>query len=368
MNAAIPSSESRYELLNDVTVSYDVVFKTFDIPSHPDGYDFEDTVSICLSTHRQDQSVGKSSLLQDAVNPYFTCKINGLLVDDEIYAKQYVEFIVNKVCRELSLVLIRYNSNRHLYQPRVEPNWNKTVWNYEEYQPYNQARQNALKNIDSNKHVNRLDDHFHIKETVYRMSTISIPEREIDIKYWLEEADDNLEFLINEYYSALGSEKIKSKFFHLFAMIEFIEQKYADYNGANPVLSNDEIDHILDALDNKISSEKKKDVLSGIKNSLLKMNDTGRVQKLLNILNWMKIEKYKRFGKDSLIDKKMLKEIIEIRNKSFHGTLENKDAAAKYIDAVEKLFYINEQIIEFVRQLKHQTVMCQKILITGQKR
>ena len=69
-----------------------------------------------------------------------------------------------------------------------------------------------------------------MSDAMYMMGTTSIKSSEIKIKDWLFTKDDAVEFLINEYHSALGSEKVKSKFFHLFAMIEFVEKEYADQN------------------------------------------------------------------------------------------------------------------------------------------
>ena len=44
------------------------------------------------------------------------------------------------------------------------------------------------------------------------------------------------EFLMNEYYIALGQEDAKSKFFPLFSIIEYIEHRYEQYNGAETAL------------------------------------------------------------------------------------------------------------------------------------
>ncbi|SEQ64762.1 hypothetical protein [Butyrivibrio sp. TB] len=347
INSSNPDSESRFKLDDRITES-------FDISGSHDGYVFKDTLTISLfTTTGQVKGREMASVLNDSVDPYFTCEIDGLLVDDEKYARQYAEKIVNKLCKELSLLIIKHNSNRHLYQPRVEPNWSRAEWNRDEYLPYKEARFNSLKKDNGDAVELYIEDRVYMCDSVYRLATTSISKSEIDIKGWLGEADDDLQFLINEYYSALGIEKVKSKFFHLFAMIEFCEQKYADHNGAKTYLTATEVENIIKTIDKEISPEKKKNILSGVKKCLLQMNDTGRAQKLLNILKWMNIKKYSRFGKDTVIDKKMIEGIIKVRNKSFHGTVESEEACKTYRDAVEKLLYINEKIIEYVRQLKH---------------
>ena len=69
----------------------------------------------------------------------------------------------------------------------------------------------------------------------------------------------------------------------------------------------------------------------------------------------MGIEKYKQFGYDKTIDKKLLSDITKLRNKSFHGTKENTDdAEKKYADAVEVLLYIDEKIIDFLMKSSYK--------------
>lgn len=81
-----PDSELRYEIEHFCEEEFKVVFRTYEIPGYVDGYDFED--------------------------------------------------IVDRICKRLSLVFIKHNGNRHLYQPRVEARWSKAVFNRCEYAPF----------------------------------------------------------------------------------------------------------------------------------------------------------------------------------------------------------------------------------------
>ncbi len=154
---------------------------------------------------------------------------------------------------------------------------------------------------------------------------------------------------MNEYYEALGTENIKSKFFHLFSIIEFCEKEYEGHNGSSRLLADEEVDMVIESVQKQIDTNKRVRIVSILKNNLVKVHDIGRVEKLENILKWMGIESYRRFGLDKPIDKKLLSDLTTLRNKSFHGTRENAaDAEKKYADAVEVLLYIDEKILDFL--------------------
>lgn len=169
-----------------------------------------------------------------------------------------------------------------------------------------------------------------------------------------------------EYYLALETENIKSKFFYLFSIIEFCEKEYEDYNGSSRILSDDEVDTFIARARGLIDAENWDQVKSFLKGKLIKIYDIGRVRKLENILRWMGIEKYKYFGADNAVNKELLSSIIKLRNKSFHGTKEkSEDVEGKYANAVEELLYIDEKILDFVMKDSYQDKMDGIYLIYG---
>lgn len=336
----VPDSELQYEMEQLYEKDFKVAFRTYEFPAYRDGYDFNDIVRVKLYTAGTDNE-------QD--DPELICEINGMLVDDEIYAKKFSENVVNKICKRLSLVFIKHNGNRHLYQPQVQALWSKAVFHRCEYAPFVEAKRKALEDIDGNTGTIHLENHIYIQDSAYCIVKTKIPSAEINIGEWLSKKDEVVEFLMNEYYSALGTENVKSKFFHLFAIIEFCEKEYRDHNGSSNLLSDDEVDTFIAGAENLIDTKVWDKIKSLLKDKLTNVSDIGRVEKLENILKWMGIEEYKRFGSDKAIDKKLLSRIIKLRNKSFHGTKENlEDVDGKYADAVEKLFYIDEKILNFV--------------------
>lgn len=361
-----PDSELRYEIVKLCEEEFKVVFRTYEVPGYGDGYDFEDIVKIKLHANISDNR--KSSAFQEKDDYRVICEIKGMLVDDEIFAKKFSEEIIDRICKRLSLVFIKHNANRHLYQPRVEPVWSEAVFNRCEYDSFVETKRKALEKIDGNNRTLYLQDCMYIRDSVYCISRIPIPSEEIKIGEWLSKTDEAVEFLINEYYSALGTENIKSKFFHLFAIIEFCEKEYKEHNGSSRFLSDEEVDIAIAEMKKQINPRKRERIISILKSNLVKANDIGRSGKLENILKWMGIEKYKQFGTDRPIDKKLLSDIINLRNKSFHGTKENiKDVEKKYADAVEILLYIDEMILEFLMKSLQQNEIDGVYLIYGKR-
>lgn len=364
-----PNMEHRFELDSGVSHSIKVKFVTFEMPGlDEEGYTFEDSIDVKVyNTYETDDDVhGRESGRR--VSPELICEINGLLVDDELYARRLAEEILDRICRELSFVFIRYNSNRHLFQPRVEAAWSRAIFKRDEYGPYVEARQTVLEKNKATETVIHVGDSVRVTDSVYLTAVSNLPASEFNLGACFLSHSCTVDYLMKEYYSALGAEMEKSKFFHLFSMIEFCEREYREHNGAVALLDKQSIDDIIDCLDKQniiktmkdgkdAGSERtdnKANLLSLIKKNLTEANDIGRNKKLLNILHWMKIDYFQQGGKRTLVDEVLIRELTQLRNKSFHGTAEDNDADSQYRNAVEKLMYIGELILDFVR--KHEQV------------
>ena len=355
-----PDSEYRFGFAEPVSHSFKVRFITYEIPGYNDeGISFEDEVAIKVYNTYEDTD-GRER--KQKPSQELICEISGLLVDEDIYARKFAEKIVDKICKELSFSFVRHNCNRHIYQPRVEAAWGRAIYTHEEYAPFVKAKMGAISKNRTDD-VIHVSDYIHMTDSMYMTVITEIPSSECDIENCLLPHSDTVEYLMSEYYSALGAEMVKSKFFHLFSMIEFCEQKYKNHNGAKAILSDDQISDITDCirkldlikeLDSRPKDDKEKMsdgkyVLSRITESLKSTNDTGRNKKLLNILDWMGIREFMQGGNKIIIDEKLIQSLTGLRNKSFHGTAESEKALGKYRDAVEKLMYINEKILDFVR-------------------
>ena len=164
------------------------------------------------------------------------------------------------------------------------------------------------------------------------------------------EIDEKLKFLIEEYFIALGSENMNSKFFHLFAIIEFIEKEYAGLAGANIMLSVENVNEVLQEIKGKLHSEadKSKQILRTLKGNLSRMTDIGRAQKLANILNRLKICNLQECGNEVAIDKGSMQKLIDLRNHYFHGDSGKENEKLLKIDiAVAELMEICLRVIQY---------------------
>lgn len=92
-----------------------------------------------------------------------------------------------------------------------------------------------------------------------------------DFLLYVECDDTDLNYMLDEFYLALGQENRYSKFFHLFSIIEFVEKRYEDHNGANKLLASDEIEAITKAvmdISTMVDREKRNRVCGALKQTI----------------------------------------------------------------------------------------------------
>ncbi len=121
--------------------------------------------------------------------------------------------------------------------------------------------------------------------------------------------------ILNFYYDAIKAENIKSKYFHLFLIIEYLEESnlYKNMFNSNKLFDNNE-QKIITQLSNQFEDDIKK----GTIRNLLNRTKESRVIKLMNLLKKIGLENYVFFGKEVQLEEKNIKNIIEERHKLFH--------------------------------------------------
>ena len=179
------------------------------------------------------------------------------------------------------------------------------------------------------------------------MKTYGFIHAEDFFKYYRHQPDALVDYMIEEYFLALGQENMTSKFFHLFSIIEFVEKQYIDLAGASRLLSDEEIDHVMQGINDYTDFPKEKGnrILSSLKNSLANMTDLGRGAKLVNILRAMGIEKIENCGTVFAINKETIQPLIELRNTYYHGGHGQKVISMN--EAVTRLMYLCERVIKY---------------------
>lgn len=242
--------------------------------------------------------------------------------------------ILSKLCARLSLEIVRNDPNKAIFQPRFEPDWMNSNWEQESIMKEEDILFGGGFKVS-------------LKDECSMSFSQHVYSEDIQLKEWMEESDENLLFLINEYYFALGTEVVTSKFMHLFTLIEWCEKKFEKYNLAKVLLDEKQRDEIVDLVKGNVDEQVRTQIAECISDSLAKKTDIGRKEKLLNILHYLGIDKIRYNGSDKFLDIHLIGNLIYLRNKLFHAGATNVEERDKYKKAVVDLFCIDEQIIDY---------------------
>ena len=147
-----------------------------------------------------------------------------------------------------------------------------------------------------------------------------------DFLLYVECDDTDLNYMLDEFYLALGQENRYSK------LIEAITKAVMD-------------------ISTMVDREKRNRVCGALKQTIGNLTDIGRKEKLVHILHQMGIREIKNCGTEFEIDDKTIGQLISLRNKCYHGDRKKADHSYINIDlAVTQLMYLCEQII--IKQMK----------------
>ncbi|MCR5227168.1 MAG: hypothetical protein K6E27_08145 [Eubacterium sp.] len=271
----------------------------------------------------------------------FKLRIKGLISKDKSEAFLRAKQIVDPICVRLSYLLVHNDPNKGVFQPKLEPKWQDVVCKEIPFGGYSLTGCGGA--------IIAFRDSFSLAFTG------EIKTEKILLADWIDESDsdDDLNFLYNEFYFALGTEVVTSKYLHLFAIIEWCEKKFEKKNASKRILNDDQVESVVTLLENNINDIVDCNInmiCSRVKQKLSQITDIGRKPKLLNILRYMNITTISYSGKEEIVDIKMIDNLVELRNKLFHGGVTTKERRDKYVNAVTQLFYIDEQIIDYVQE------------------
>ena len=290
---------------------------------------------------------------------FFKVEITNIVASDQDEARVFVKPYLYRICRTLSFFLSQNNCNKHSYQPRVETDVEHAIWGSSLYEPFEELLQKKKDSVettvvDGKKYqvITVESAPIVISASLYTKIYGRMPTD--DFLLYVECDDTDLNYMLDEFYLALGQENRYSKFFHLFSIIEFVEKRYEESNGANKLLAPEEIEAIAKAVMNcsmMADKEKRDRVCGALKQTLGNLTDIGRKEKLVHILHQMEIREIKDCGTEFVVDNKTIGQLISLRNKCYHGDRKNADQPYMDIDlAVTQLMYLCEQII--IRQMK----------------
>ena len=267
------------------------------------------------------------------------CSISGASERDEKDFIKMIKPMVLDICIMISYIFNRTNGNLGNLQPRVEPDWeNKIVESKQvaikEELTENEQSSGLLFSIGALSVVPLVDN-------VAITLTTQIKPEDIELSC-LE--NESFCFVVNELYTALGTENIRSKYFHLFAIIEYCEEKYKDKDSSTKLFSLDEIEKIHRFFMDTIEDGESK--YNRINATIARSTNIGRSAKLLNILNAMNIQEIILNGKVMSLNSCMLKKLTDLRGKLFHGNdVDNREL----IEPVNILFELAIRILNYIK-------------------
>lgn len=289
----------------------------------------------------------------------FMLQIDNIIAENEDAAMRLVERDIHHICQILSLQTSIHNCNKQAYQPRVSPDYRNVSWKTREYivpEKKNTIDSGVDEYYDENgKHIIRI--HMaentlacHNRCSIFVTLSVQLSTEEF-LRYYTMDLDEETDFVMEEFFIALGKESVKSKFFHLFSIIEFIENKYVDLSDSERLLNTSQVQKMMDTLEmpSKLNGELKERIENSVKNTLIKMTNLGRASKLANILNTMGIHEIVLGGEHICIDKKHAQAWIDLRNRSYHP--DGSAAGKKYIAmeiAVTQLMETCQRILLFM--------------------
>ena len=265
-------------------------------------------------------------------NGNLSCKVDGFLGVDQKDVVQKINPILQRICVEISIVINLENSNLHCHQPRVEVDWKNAEWNDIPF---------GSEGCSVGIGIMRLKESFMLS----LKSIIHLDDVKMD--NWQTE---HYRFLANEFYLALGTENIKSKYYHLYSLIEYCLREYSDCGKAKPLFSDEDIEKVSQFARHNMDNAKEK--TARLEDAMHMAKNIGKAKQLLNILNSMGIYSFRYVGKTIELEIRVLKILINQRSELLNARKKLEEVYKQYEQLktnVGWLFDIDIRIIKYLR-------------------
>lgn len=226
-------------------------------------------------------------------SPDFIVKVESLVLEEQAKQVSYL----NRLASYLSFVAAKNEKNGHYGTPFI-----KVYFDTLKKETTTIENESSITNpSDFNSPIN-ISDSLSIKST---NKVIFNDDNVIKVSY-----NDILDY----YYNGLRAESEKSKFFHWFLIVEYLEgsELYSKLFPSGTMFNEDESNSIKD-LANNFSNDKKNVLLS-----VLQRTAEFRNQKLLEILAKLEIKELINIKGSQAITLDVVKSITTSRNKIFH--------------------------------------------------
>ncbi len=285
----------------------------------------------------------------------FSLCVENVVAHNSEEAESILMPVLHNVCRVLSFQMNVQNCNKQGYQPRVQTDYKNIDWSQSVYEPYEEimAESDEVDEyIDENgkkiQVIRFKSPKIVIKTAIHISMFTNLNEKEV-IGLLHVSMDEKLDYMLEEYYVALGVEMITSKFYHLFTIVELIEQEYIGLSNSYHLFSKEEINQVIERIENSVEDLKQCYVKDAVRNQMSKITNIGRVDKLVNILREMGITEITNCGRPFEVNRQTIEQLIDLRNRCFHGGYRHrKDFKAMPMeDAVPMLLEVCQRAIQY---------------------
>jgi len=291
---------------------------------------------------------------EDIVN-YYNLTIDAVPAKDDHDAFFSILDRVQDICKALTMMINSHNIVcREESQVRVYPDYSTLKIDFQrKCEPTAEEHNGHIEKI-------KLADNCFIAETVNITSNTSIDVS--GFPKFLNIKSHDAKYICNQLYMAMGDEMLASKFFHLAAIIEFVEANYSNLSGAQEIFTKEQRKYtcqlVQSCLRRQKDFEKQKytetelgAIVNILESGMSKKTDLGRNKKLKNILAQMGLKDIKIGFATYNIDENFCKSVTDCRNRYFHGADSiDKADRQKLNEIVVKLIWLCSGILNYVIQ------------------
>lgn len=301
-------------------------------------------------------SVEKCKGTVNRENDEFIATFESIYADNEEYAIEMAEILVNKVCYVITYLAQSQNTNVHYFHPKFTYRIRDMKCNevpYDKYDKYITQEEN-----NENK-VICLHDSVRIKESLSMKVSWTINTEFFNSIFLLLNIDQHLAFIIESYYRALGEGDYISKFYNLFTIIEYIEMNFRDKSNAKQILDKEQKKLITEVISKKLKellANDKKECqeqvyISRLVNRFTQLvsdaTDMTRTEKLYTIIRkYFGIEKIDNGTFTYEITESKIKEFIDTRNSLFHAKKLSETQKQQLLTLTNELMLLCGDIIK----------------------
>lgn len=295
---------------------------------------------------------------------YFLLTISGVQVHTVDEAWAFANDRIEGICKALTLLLNTVDiENKGAFQPRVYPDYSTAKETHEEIQ------QDVERKEDDGIVRFTLNETIHMRKSFYMTAVCTVHNATDVFKKYYFQPSYRSSYIMDQLYMALGNEKMSSKFFHLAAIIEFVEREYDNLSGSRYLFPEEaDQDNIRTAVTATINGlhltdiAKKKYLDSACGNNLEMMTDIGREEKLKNILHAMGISTFKGPGnKEIKVTKRYCGKITKLRNKYFHASDTKDGKMTEVSDVVAEMICLCMKIADYAEETDIRASIQKKI-------